>query len=99
MFSRLYRWPFLATLFLLAAPLFADNFLSASRPEISGQTRMQVIRLLNAEYAFVRQPFPRGENGLEWKETGEMCPKEAEIRQLLARDASAAKPGERVQIT
>src|SRR5438045_864264 len=100
MFSRLQRRPFLATLFLIAVPLFADNnSLSASRPEITGQTRMQMIRLLNAEYAFVRLPFPRGEKGLELKETGEMSPKESELRQQLARYGAAAKPGERVQIT
>ena len=99
MFSRLQRRPFLAVLFLIALPVFGDNSLSASRPEITGQTRMQMIRLLNAEYAFVRLPFPRGEKGLELKETGEMSPKDSELRQQLARYGAAAKPGERVQIT
>src|SRR5438270_3993404 len=99
MSSRFYRRPFLATLLLIVTPLLADNSLSASCPEITGQTRLQVIRLLNAEYAFVRLPLPHGKKGLQLKETGELSPKDAQLRQLLARYGAAAKPGERVQIT
>lgn len=60
---------------------------------------MQMIRLLNAEYVFVRKPFPIGEKGLVIKESGDISPNETQLRQLLARYGSVAKPGERVQIT
>src|SRR5438270_13781490 len=69
---------------LLVLPAFGDGALS-SRPGISGETRMQLIRIINAEYVFVRKAFPLGQKGLVMKESGEISPNDTQLRQLLAR--------------
>src|SRR5438874_342022 len=96
-FTPLCRFILVSTLLVL--PVFGDGTFS-SRPAISGETRMQLIRILNAEYVFVRKPFPLGQKGLVMKEeSGDISPNDMQLRQLLARYGSVAKPGERVQIT
>ncbi len=52
----------------------AQNPGSASRPpKISKQTRMELIRLMNAEVVYVRSPFPMGKGGLKLR-NGEVSP-------------------------
>lgn len=83
-------------LLLLAAPLAADT----TKPQpMSKQTRMQMIRLLNAEYAFVRLPLPMGEKGIVIKPDGKIYPAPPQLRMMVAKFGEAARPGQRVQIT
>jgi hypothetical protein len=70
-----------------------------SNQSISKQTRMQLIRLVNAEFVFVRQPFPNGEKGLVLKANGDFTPSRNELRLMAASKGLAARPGERVQIS
>jgi len=88
---------------LLSASLFAsDNKQEANKPEqrppITKQTRMLVIRSLNAESVFVRKPFPMGLQGLTLKD-GKVTPDDHQIQMLIAQYGLAAKPGDRAQIT
>lgn len=62
------------------------------------ETRMMVIRSLNAETVFVRKPMPRGEKGMTIKD-GVVTPEENELRMALAQYGFAAKPGDRAMIT
>jgi hypothetical protein len=68
-------------------------------PEMNGATRMDIIRLLTAEFAFARVGFPRGEKGLEMKPDGTLSPAPVQLRQLIATYGPAARPGDRVKIT
>lgn len=66
---------------------------------MSKDTRYQLIRLLNAEWIFVRKPFPQGETGLTMNSKGEITPEGSKLVQLVATKGPAARPGERAQIT
>jgi hypothetical protein len=59
---------------------------------------MAIIRTLLAERPFVHRAFPRGKAGVRI-EGDKVTPSEAEMNQLIAQYGTAAKPGERVQIT
>ena len=67
-------------------------------PKMSKQTRMELIRILNAELVYVRSPFPMGRGGLKLK-NGAVSPSGAELQQLMALYGPAAKNGDAVRIT
>lgn len=88
-------------LLVLLATTFA--FADAKAPQTSArpmekETRMMVIRSLNAEVVFVRKPFPAGEKGLTLKD-GTITPGDKDLRMLIATYGVAAKPGDRARIT
>ena len=62
------------------------------------ETRMMVIRGLNAEHVFARTYFPMGEKGLAIK-NGKLEPAPQKIQQMLMEFGPAAKPGDRIMIT
>ena len=62
------------------------------------ETRMMVIRGLNAEHVFARTFFPLGEKGLAIKD-GKLEPGPQKIQELIADHGPAAKPGDRIMIT
>jgi len=71
---------------------------SAQAPKISKQTRMELVKLVNAELVYVRSPFPMGRDGLKLKD-GVVTPSGAELQQLLAMWGPAAKNGDAARIT
>ncbi|MBZ5511471.1 MAG: hypothetical protein LAN70_09920 [Acidobacteriia bacterium] len=89
----------LAILALLigATLLLADNR-RASSAEMTEETRMTVIRGLNAELVFIRRPFPLGRRGLTIKD-GKVSPSEEEVQRMIAGYGPAVKPGDRAHIT
>ena len=76
----------------------ATNGSSQNASRMSKQTRMQLIRLLNAELVYVRSPFPMGRDGLKLR-NGLVTPSGAELAQLMAMWGPAAKNGDAVRIT
>src|SRR5664279_2055334 len=70
----------------------------ASTDKMTPQTRIQVIRSLQAERVFARVLFPQGEKGLKLKE-GVVTPDQMAIAQQLAENGAAVKPGDRCVIT
>jgi hypothetical protein len=89
------------SIFLLALPglaLAGDKKSSSPRP-ISRETRFQLIRLMNAEFAWAKKPFPLGEQGLVIKPDGQVSPDGDALEALVMKRGEAAKPGQRVQIT
>jgi hypothetical protein len=107
------RYALIATVFLAASLAFADNAppqksspaqnnktaqSSANSPPMTKETRILVIRSLNAEFVFVRKPFPMGQKGLVLKD-GQLTPDNQELQMLLAQYGMAAKPGDRAKIT
>lgn len=90
----------LAAVLLGSISAFADKDLKQDKPKpISKETRIEVIRLLNAEFVWTRKPLPQGEKGIAIKPNGEVDPNDAELKRLVAIKGQSAKPGERVQIT
>lgn len=88
---------------LLAASIFCfgDNgprSKDTKRPPMTKETRMMVIRSLNAESVFVRKPFPMGLQGLTLK-NGIITPDDHQLQMLIAQYGMAAKPGDRARIT
>ncbi len=68
-------------------------------PKLSDNGRAMIIRNFNAELVFSRTYFPMGKVGLKIDEAGKVSPNEMEVRQIVAQNGPAAKPGDRVKIT
>src|SRR5258708_2268155 len=86
---------------LLAAIAFADDQKttpSAKPQKISKQTRMELVKLVNAELVYVRSPFPMGRDGLKLKD-GVVTPSGADLQQLMSMWGPAAKNGDAARIT
>lgn len=83
---------------LLAAAGFAQQPRQTG-PPVSKETRFQIIRLLNAEYVWVKKPIPHGDKGIVIKPDGQMVPDDAGLRQEVLNKGEVARPGQRVQIT
>src|SRR5258706_14665690 len=84
---------------LLASAAFCQSKQTADGPPLSGQTRIQLIRLLNAELAFTRVPLPQGEKGLVIRSNGELNPSPKQMAWVPANQSLTARPGEGLQIT
>jgi hypothetical protein len=67
-------------------------------PKMSEQTRMMVIRGLNAELVFIRRSFPMGQKGLSIRD-GKVSPSEQEVARMIAGYGPAVKAGDRAHIT
>jgi hypothetical protein len=83
-------------LFLTALSLASDN--QPRKPEMSRQTRMDLIRAFNAELIYIRTTFPTGNKGLTLKD-GKVTPSGKDLDQALAMWGPAMKPGEQAMIT
>lgn len=95
------RIPFLAAALVLLPVAAADN---KPAPQLSSRhmsydTRVSVIRSLNAERVYVRLSLPRGPKGLTLRPNGQLAPAGEELAGVVARYGAATRPGDRVQIT
>lgn len=91
----------LCILSLLAVPATAgtdSQKSSAATPELSKQTREDLIRAFTAELVYVRTPFPMGKKGLMLKD-GKISPSAQELQQLIAMWGPSVKPGDQARIT
>jgi len=96
-YLRLAAW--LVSFFALFLSLaHAGDQNSGRAPKMSKQTRIELIRLLNAELVYVRSPFPMGRQGLKLR-NGTVSPSGAELQQMVAMWGPAAKNGDAVRIT
>lgn len=89
---------FLALLALSATQLFADNKPAPAKQPISIETRMTLVRTLNAEFVLAKKPFPIGDKGLTIR-NGEVSPSDATLVGLVANNGATARTGEKAQIT
>jgi hypothetical protein len=91
--------PVLALLVLIFVALAsAGDQISSTPPQISRQTRMDLIRAFNAELVYIRSPFPMGTRGLVLKD-GKLSSRGEELQRMLAISGPAAKPGEQAHIS
>lgn len=94
----------------IAASLFASDTksnngkdqLAASlegRPPLTKQTRLELIRTMEAEFGFAKKVIPKGTKGLQLTTTGQITPDDQAIGMQVATNGPAARPGDKVQIT
>jgi hypothetical protein len=69
-----------------------------SNERITKETRIMVMRSLNAEMVFARKALPMGQRGVVVKD-GRISPKPAELARLVSTYGPAVKPGDRALIT
>jgi hypothetical protein len=63
------------------------------------KTRLELIRLLQAEHGFAMRPFPRGHKGLTLVANGKLEPAGEDYLNMVVNSGTSAKPGDRVVIT
>ena len=95
------RIPFRAAALVLLPGAGADN---KPAPQLSSRrmsydTRVAVIRSLNAERVYVRLSLPRGPKGLTLRPNGQLNPTGGALAGVVARYGAATRPGDRVTIT
>jgi hypothetical protein len=69
------------------------------RGPLSKQTRLELIRTLQAEFGFAKKLFPKGEKGLQLSTSGQISPDDQAIMMQVASNGPAARPGDKLQIT
>src|SRR5262249_8516073 len=87
----------------IAAPQPAGPHLKPSdlddREAVTNNTKMQLIRLLDAEFVHSRKYIPVGDKTLIIGDDGTVKPGDAALFQTAQKIGAAAKVGDRVQIT
>jgi hypothetical protein len=88
---------------LAIAPAFAgdspDNHSQAQNTaHITTAQRIDLVRGLQSEFVFIRRTFPMGLKGLTIKD-GKVTPDENGVRNAVAANGLAARPGDKAQIT
>lgn len=69
------------------------------RPPVTKQTRIELIRTLQAEFGFAKKLFPKGDKGLQLTSSGQISPDDQAIMMQVATNGPAARPGDKLQIT
>ena len=69
------------------------------RAPVSKQTRIELIRTLQAEFGFAKKLIPKGEKGLQLTSNGLISPDDQSVAMQVATYGPAAKPGDKLQIT
>ncbi len=60
------------------------------------KTRLELIRVLQAEQGFAMRPFPRGHKGLTLVANGKLEPAGEAYLNMVVASGTSAKPGDRV---
>jgi len=89
----------LATLALAAVPAaLADKTPAPGKRPISIETRMKLVRTLNAEFIIAKKPFPMGEKGMTIR-NGQVSPSDTALIQAAVNHGATARTGDKAQIT
>lgn len=70
-----------------------------SKAELDSKTRLELIRLLQAEQGFAMRPFPRGHKGLTLEANGKLEPAGVGYLNMVTTEGLSAKPGDRLVLT
>ncbi len=70
-----------------------------TKSELDPKTRLELIRLMQAEQGFAMRPLPRGHRGLTLAANGKLEPAGEAYVALVTSAGLSAKPGDRVVIT
>ena len=89
----------IAALIVICAAGFADDKKSAlNPPKMDEQTRIELIRAINAEIVYLRRPLPMGAKGVIIKD-GVVTPSEQEVNDMIALYGPSVKAGDQARIT
>ena len=66
---------------------------------LDAKTRLELIRILQAEQGFAMRPFPKGHKGLTLVANGKLEPAGEPYLNMVTTEGLCAKPGDRVVIT
>lgn len=80
------------------APSTPTTSAQISKDPMTKETRMNVIRALNAELVYIRTPFPMGEKGLRLRD-GVISPSGPELDRMLAAFGPSVKAGDQARIS
>jgi hypothetical protein len=69
------------------------------RPKISKETRLRLISAINAEFARSRKTLPLGFKDINLTPEGKLKPEDSRLYQMALTYGTAAKVGDRIQIT
>jgi hypothetical protein len=70
-----------------------------TKTELDPKTRLELIRLIQAEQGFAMRPFPRGHKGLTLVANGKLEPAGEAYVAMVTSEGLSAKPGDRVVLT
>ncbi len=70
-----------------------------SKTELDAKTRIELLRLMQAEQGFAMRPLPRGHKGLTLVANGKLEPAGEPYLNMVVEEGLCAKPGDRVVIT
>ncbi|HXR39892.1 MAG TPA: hypothetical protein VN776_12390 [Terracidiphilus sp.] len=70
-----------------------------SKTELDPKTRIELIRLIQAEQGFAMRPFPRGHKGLILAANGKLEPAGEAYVSMVTSEGLSARPGDRLVIT
>ena len=70
-----------------------------SNSELDARTRLELIRVLQAEQGFAMRPFPHGHKGLTLTANGKLSPYGEDYLKMVTSEGLSAKPGDRVVLT
>jgi hypothetical protein len=69
------------------------------KSELDTKTRLELIRLLQAEQGFAMRPFPKGHKGLTLVANGNLSPAGEDYLNMVTTQGVCAKPGDRVVLS
>ncbi|MGH9523449.1 MAG: hypothetical protein ACRD3E_13055, partial [Terriglobales bacterium] len=89
----------IAALIVICATAFAGDDKSGNNPpKMDEQTRMALIRAINAEIVYMRRPLPMGPKGVTIKD-GVVTPGQREVEDMIALYGPSVKAGDQARIT
>jgi hypothetical protein len=77
----------------------APTHVPLTKSELDAKTRLELIRLLDAEQGFAMRPFPRGHKGLTLAANGKLEPAGEAYLNMVTSEGLSAKPGDRLVLT
>lgn len=70
-----------------------------TKTELDPKTRLELIRVIQAEQGFAMRPFPRGHKGLTLAANGNLEPAGEKYVTMVTSEGLSAKPGDRLVLT
>jgi len=70
-----------------------------TKTALDSRTRLQLIRVMQAEQGFAMRPIPRGRKGLTLEANGKLDPAGERYEGMVVDHGLSAKPGDRVVVT
>jgi len=70
-----------------------------TKSELDPKTRLEVLRIMQAEQGFAMRPFPRGHKGLTLAANGKLEPAGEGYIQMVTSQGLSANPGDRLIVT